>query len=133
MPWRIAEPVRPVKSRADGVFAEHTQLNTWYVIATVLAVLFIQQWWTRSQQVETLPYSRFAPLVDAGKVKEIYLTERYTRGTLTDALPDGRSPFIVTRHPRAPLEGRRGPRRATISTRLQRSRPASPGRIGPTS
>jgi cell division protease FtsH len=76
---------------------KRTQLNTWYVIAAVFAILLIQQWWIQSQQVETIPYSQFEALVEDGKVKDVYVTDRHIKGTLKEALPDGRSRFVTTR------------------------------------
>jgi cell division protease FtsH len=74
-----------------------TQINTWYTVAAVLGILLIQQWWVQSQQVETIPYSEFEALVDAGKVKDVYINERYIRGTFKEPLADGRRRFITTR------------------------------------
>jgi cell division protease FtsH len=72
------------------------QLNIWYAIAAMFAVLLIQ-WWIQAQQVETLPYSQFEALVEAGKVKEVYVTEKHIKGTLKEALTDGRTRFVTTR------------------------------------
>jgi cell division protease FtsH len=74
-----------------------TQINIWYTVAAVLAVLFIQQWWIERQRVETIPYSRFETLVEAGKVKDVQVTEKLIRGTLKEPLPDGRTLFLTNR------------------------------------
>jgi cell division protease FtsH len=74
-----------------------TQLNIWYTMAAVIAILLIQQWWTQRQQVETIPYSTFETLVKGGKVKDVYVTERQIRGTLKEPLADGRRLFVTTR------------------------------------
>ncbi len=74
-----------------------TQINIWYTVAAVLAVLFIQQWWIERQRVETIPYSRFETLVEAGKVKDVQVTDKFIRGTLKEPLPDGRTLFLTTR------------------------------------
>jgi len=74
-----------------------TQINMWYAVAAVLAILFIQQWWAERQRVETIPYSQFEALVKAGKVTEVYITENFIRGTAKEPLADGRRLFVTTR------------------------------------
>jgi len=74
-----------------------TQLNLWYALVAVLAVLTIQRWWAESQRVETISYSQFEALVEQGKVKEAYVTDQFIRGTLKEPIPDGRTLFITTR------------------------------------
>jgi len=74
-----------------------TQLNIWYTAIAVLAILFIQQWWIQSQQVETIPYSQFEALVDAGKVNDAYVTDRFIRGTLKEPGAAGRTRFVTAR------------------------------------
>ncbi len=74
-----------------------TQLNLWYALAAVLAVLAFQRWWAQSQRVETIPYSQFEALVEQGKVKEVYVTDQFIRGTLKEPIPDGRTLFLTTR------------------------------------
>jgi cell division protease FtsH len=74
-----------------------TQINTWYAIAAILAILVIQQWWVQSRQVEPIAYSQFEALVDAGKVTDVYVTDTYISGTLKEALADGRKRFVTTR------------------------------------
>ena len=73
------------------------QLNLWYAVAAVLAIVFIQQWWAEQQRVETIPYSQFEALVKAGKVAEVYVAENFIRGTATESLADGRRMFITAR------------------------------------
>ncbi|HSQ04792.1 MAG TPA: ATP-dependent zinc metalloprotease FtsH [Burkholderiales bacterium] len=73
------------------------QLNVWYAFAAVIAVVLIQRWWVETQQVETIPYSQFEALVDAGKVKEVYVTDQFIRGTVKEPIPDGRTRFVTTR------------------------------------
>jgi cell division protease FtsH len=74
-----------------------TQINIWYAVVALLAILVIQQWWFQRQQVETISYSEFETLVKAGKVKDVYVTERHIRGSLKEPLPDGRRLFVTTR------------------------------------
>jgi cell division protease FtsH len=80
----------------------------------VFAILLIQQWWIQSQQVETIPYSQFDALVEAGKVNDVYVTDRHIKGTLKEALPDGRSRFVTTRVEPA-LAGKLAERGVTVT------------------
>ena len=45
--------------RSGSAVDKKTQIDGWYVVAAVLAVSAIQQWWIERQQVETTPYSYF--------------------------------------------------------------------------
>jgi len=73
------------------------QINGWYLVAAVLAILAIQQWWIGSHQVETIPYSQFEELIDAGKIQSVRVTDKYITGTLKEAQPDGRKRFATVR------------------------------------
>jgi cell division protease FtsH len=73
------------------------QINGWYIVAAVLAVLAIQQWWIERQQVETIPYSQFEEMIDAGKIQSVRVTDKYVTGTLKEAPPDGRRRFVTVR------------------------------------
>jgi len=74
-----------------------THFNFWYVVLAVLAVLFLQQLWGQSQQIETVPYSELQTLLRDGKVKEVSVADNYVRATLKDPLPDGRKEIYVVR------------------------------------
>ena len=67
-----------------------TQINVWYVIAAIWAIVLVQQWWSHSQSVQTIPYSEFQTLLRDNKIVRIGIAEQYIRGTLRDATPDGR-------------------------------------------
>ncbi len=73
------------------------QINAGYAIVAMLAILLIQQWWIQRQQVQPIPYSAFETLLNAGKVKDVVVTDRHIRGTLKEPLADGRSRFVTTR------------------------------------
>jgi cell division protease FtsH len=68
---------------------QETQINGWYIVMAVLAVLAIQQWWVERQQVETIPYSQFEEMIDAGKIQSVRVTDKYVTGTLKETPPDG--------------------------------------------
>jgi cell division protease FtsH len=74
-----------------------TALSIAYAVLASIAIVVIQQWWIQRQEVETLAYSEFDALVQAGKVKDVYVTERQIRGSLKEPLPDGRRFFVTTR------------------------------------
>ena len=60
--------------RSDGAVDKKAQINGWYIVAAVLAVLAIQQWWIVRQQVETIPYSQFEEMIDAHKIESVRVT-----------------------------------------------------------
>jgi cell division protease FtsH len=97
----IAESPRRLSARPQhaesGFMDRKTQLNIWYALAAVLAVLFVREQWIQSQQVETIPYSRFESLVAEGRVKDVYVTDRFIRGTLKDPAAEGYTRFVTTR------------------------------------
>jgi cell division protease FtsH len=68
--------------QARGAVAEHravdkkAQITGWYIVAAVLAVLAIQQWWIEREQVETIPYSQFEEMIDAGKIQSVRVTDK---------------------------------------------------------
>ena len=57
-------------------------INFWYVIAAMMLVLSIQSKWQQSNQVETIPYSKFQTLLKTGKLKEISVSTNRIRGSL---------------------------------------------------
>jgi cell division protease FtsH len=74
-----------------------TQINGWYIVVAVLTILAIQQWWIESQQVETIPYSQFEQMIDAGNVQSVRITDKYITGALKETPPDGRRRFVTVR------------------------------------
>lgn len=74
-----------------------TQINGWYIVAAVLAVLAIQQWWITRQQAETIPYTQFEEMVNAGQIESARVTEKFITGTLKETAPDGRRRFVTVR------------------------------------
>ena len=68
---------------------KNTHISFWYFAVAFLLVLFIQQWWGESRQVETIPYSEFQSLLEAGKIDEISIADNNIRGKLLEHLPEG--------------------------------------------
>lgn len=68
-----------------------TQINIWYVIAAVWAVVLLQQWWSNSQAVQTIPYSEFQKLLRENQIAEIGIADNFIRGTLRSPRPNGQT------------------------------------------
>ena len=104
------------------------QINGWYLVAAVFGVLAIQQWWIESQQVETLPYSRFEQMLDAGKIQSVRITDKYITGTLKEAPPGDRTHFITVQWARrSPKESRIGASQLKVVSRTTLFGTFSPG------
>ena len=74
-----------------------TQINGWYLVAAMFALLAIQHWWISSQQVETIPYSQFEKLAEAGKIQNVRVTDKVITGMLKETPSDGRQRFVTVR------------------------------------
>ncbi len=61
----------------------------------VLGFMLFQQWWYERQAVETVPYSEFLTLLDAGEIANIQISDRKIRGKLKGTSPSG-AKFINT-------------------------------------
>lgn len=57
-------------------------INFWYIVIAALSFMLFQQWWYQRQTVETVPYSEFLALLDAGKLESIEISESKIRGEL---------------------------------------------------
>ena len=73
------------------------QINLWYVIFAVFAIIWIQQWWTTTREVEIIPYSQFEEMLKEQEIEEIFVRDRYLEGRLKQPLADGRQRFVTTR------------------------------------
>ena len=54
--------------------------NTWYVIAAIFGVLFIQQLWVEASRTDVIPYSEFQKRLAAGEVDEIRIGQNQIHG-----------------------------------------------------
>jgi len=68
-----------------------------YVIAAMIAMIFLQWALFDFTQVETIPYSQFEKLVDKGDVAEVTVTQDAIQGNLRHPLPSGKSQFSTAR------------------------------------
>lgn len=74
-----------------------THFNIWYVVIALMAVLMLRNWWSETQQVETVPYSEFQVLLEQDKVESISIAENYIRGKLRAPMQDGRTHIFTLR------------------------------------
>jgi cell division protease FtsH len=73
-----------------------TRFNLFFGAIAIIGVLALQDAWTRSQAVATLPYSQFQGLVRAQKVDKVLIGPDRIEGSLKEPL-DGKSRFVTTR------------------------------------
>ncbi|MCP5152822.1 MAG: ATP-dependent metallopeptidase FtsH/Yme1/Tma family protein [Ectothiorhodospiraceae bacterium] len=74
-----------------------TQINLWYIVLAMLAILLLQDLWVQSREIEVIPYSEFQHALKDGKIAQIVVTEGRIRGVYKEPLPDGRKHFTTTR------------------------------------
>ncbi len=72
-------------------------INFWYVIATVLGMLLIQDLYLESKKLTPIPYSQFEKLLNEDKVKEVWISQNQIQGTLKESQPNGTKDFVTTR------------------------------------
>ncbi|MDR3534058.1 MAG: ATP-dependent zinc metalloprotease FtsH [Rhodopila sp.] len=77
---------------------EH-HINFWYIVATVIAVMLIQDYLIQSTQTKTISYSEFEQLVDQGAVSDLVVGQTKITGTLRDAKPNEPHQFTTYRVP----------------------------------
>jgi cell division protease FtsH len=74
-----------------------TQFNIWYVILAIFGVLFFQNLWIESQQIERLPYSAFEEKLKAGEIRRIYIRQNVIEGECKSAEKEGAKRFVTVR------------------------------------
>jgi cell division protease FtsH len=74
-----------------------TQLNIWYVIIALFAVLIFQNWWAATRQVQPISYSEFEQLLKTDQIEEVHVRDNYIEGKLKKPLASGRSEFVTVR------------------------------------
>jgi cell division protease FtsH len=68
------------------------QVNVWYVLLAMLALLFFQSWWIGQSKIETLPYSQFEKLLWEGGIEEMSVGTNVIEGKLKQPI-EGRGEF----------------------------------------
>jgi cell division protease FtsH len=72
-------------------------INFWYIIAAVLGMLVIQDFYLESTKLTPIPYSRFQTLLNENKIAKIAIAQNYISGTLKEPQADGSKDFVTTR------------------------------------
>jgi cell division protease FtsH len=75
---------------------KRTQVNVWYFVIAMFAILAVQHFWTQAQTVEQITYSEFQRDLEQGNIKDVAVSDRYIRGTYT-APKNGKTEFVTTR------------------------------------
>ncbi len=75
---------------------KQTGFNLAYVLIAALGVLALQDWWSRSQAVATIPYSHFQKLVREDKVAKVVVSADQIQGEYKEEL-DGKRRFVTSR------------------------------------
>ena len=74
-----------------------TQINLWYLVIAVLAVMWLSNLWKEARTVEPITYSEFVGYLKDGKIAEVVIRENVVEGTFKEPLPDKRSRFVAVR------------------------------------
>jgi cell division protease FtsH len=77
---------------------EH-HINFWYIIAALIAIMLIQDFFIQTTQTKTIPYSEFQQLVDQGAVSDVVVGQTSITGTLKDAKASEPKRFSTYRVP----------------------------------
>ncbi len=72
------------------------RLGLLYLLLAVVGVSLVLQMWHSTENVASIPYSRFAQLLEDGKVKEVVVTDDALRGELSEPV-DGKTLFVTNR------------------------------------
>lgn len=67
-----------------------------FLIFIFIGFYLLQNLWMQASQYETIPYSKFEELLDKGEVKDLLISEKYIRGSLTTA-EMGKNHFVTVR------------------------------------
>ena len=76
---------------------KRTQFNLWYVMLALVAINILHGLYVQWQTVDPIPYSQFQALLKEGKIEPLSITDSHIRGTLKQALPNGKKEFFATR------------------------------------
>ncbi|MFN4273951.1 MAG: ATP-dependent zinc metalloprotease FtsH [Aliihoeflea sp.] len=74
-----------------------TQFNIWYWIAAFLVLMIFQYVFTTTQQVAQISYSEFESHLQAGRIAEVQVSDRFLQGTFSRPQESGQTRFITTR------------------------------------
>jgi cell division protease FtsH len=74
-----------------------TQINLWYFVIAILAVMWLANLWKEARTVEPITYSEFVGYLKEGKIAEVVIRENVVEGTFKEPLADKRSRFVAVR------------------------------------
>ena len=74
-----------------------TQINLWYFLIAVIAVMWLHSLWVETRTVEPISYSEFQNYLKQGKIAEVVIRENVVEGTFKEPLPDKRTKFVAVR------------------------------------
>jgi cell division protease FtsH len=74
-----------------------TQIHIWYVIAAVLAVIWLRDLWVASQRVEEVSYSAFEQALNDGRIESVEVDGAMLRGTYRKPTAEGAERFVTPR------------------------------------
>ena len=74
-----------------------TQFNIWYWFAAFAGLMLFQYLFTITSQVAEIPYSEFESHLQAGRIAEVQVSDRYVQGSFRQPLEGGQTRFITTR------------------------------------
>jgi cell division protease FtsH len=74
-----------------------TQINLWYFVLAVLAVMWLANLWKEARTVEPITYSEFVGYLKEGKIAEVVIRENVVEGTFKEPQPDKRTRFVAVR------------------------------------
>jgi len=73
------------------------QFNVWYWIAAFAGLMIFQYLFATTQQVAHIPYSEFETHLEAGRIAEVRISDRFVQGTFRQPLEGGQTRFVTTR------------------------------------
>lgn len=71
-----------------------TQFHVWYWVAAFFALMLFQYFFATTQQVAQIPYSQFETDLQAGKIAEVSVSDRFIQGRYRE--PQNERPYFVT-------------------------------------
>ena len=73
------------------------KIGFWYFIFAMLAILWLQNLWISTQQIERISYSEFERHLRDGRVEGIAVYSNRIEGTFKEAMPGGQTRFTTIR------------------------------------
>lgn len=74
-----------------------TQINFWYAIVALLAVMWLQGLWVEARTVEPITYSEFVAYLKQGRIEEVTIRENVVEGRFKEPMADRRTRFVAVR------------------------------------